>query len=142
MGLFFPLKYGNFWSISSAIFQALVQLAPVFFFWGVTTVRKSATKTLVRMVICVLHIWFIARFGSIFLRKNAIFSASFYGWLPLWLKHRKFLRKHSLPQRSSCGTIASSGSKAAKDMCTTPSSITSIASHIMLHCKEESTWGR
>ncbi len=37
------------------------------------------------------------------------------------------------------GTIASSGSKAAKDMCTTPSSITLTASHIMLHYKVQST---
>jgi hypothetical protein len=29
--------------------------------------------------------------------------------------------------------------QSCKDMCTTPSSITLIASHIMLHCKVEST---
>jgi hypothetical protein len=70
----FQVPYFNFCHISSTC-----TISNGFFLGGYNSAENPPPKTLVRMVIWVLHTWFIARFGSIFIRKNTIFSASFYG---------------------------------------------------------------
>jgi hypothetical protein len=46
----------------------------------------------------ILHIWFIARFGKIFLGMITVFSTPSYGWLPLRLV-KKFPKKPLRPQQ-------------------------------------------